>query len=113
MKLVLVLAVICAALAGCTTVSERTLSTGQRVAIVTDHRLDLSVTSVSMTPEPGGLYSPVGTHAGPGLGTAAIQGVAAATIGSLLAPAGSSMISDGAFTINATGGNGGDAIATQ
>jgi len=113
MKFLTILVVVCAALAGCTTVREATLSTGQKVAIVTDHRLDLSVSSVSMTPTAGADFSPIGTHAGPGLGTAAIQGVAAATVGSLLAPAGSTLVGDGAFRINATGGDGGDATATQ
>lgn len=98
---------------------ETTLSTGQKVAFSTNRTPELVTTAVSMQETPGSVFRPVATHSGTGMGNVLLGGLmgvaSSATGAALLRPGapGNTVVGNGAFVINATGGGGGDATSTS
>lgn len=114
-----VLVIASLAVTGCVRINEGTLSNGQKVAFATNHQFDLTTTLTTMEDKPGsGVYRPVAVNSGTGTGNVALAGalgVATGAISATLLPESTSntVVGNGAFVINATGGGGGDAAAIQ
>ena len=99
-------------LAGCATTDGLTLSTGQRLELVTTHNCDLTTTVSLLQPQKGADYRPTGITSGPGVCNSIIR-TGGQVAASAVMPGGGTTFGNGSIQVVATGGGGGSSSASS